>query len=73
MAGRANSAYNLTIFVSAFVFQWGLGLLIDLFQAWGAAPDMAMRYAFGLSLALQAVSLAVFALHPAEPGLEPNR
>lgn len=32
VAGRALSAYNLTIFFGVFVVQWGVGLLIDLFS-----------------------------------------
>jgi hypothetical protein len=31
VAGRALSAYNLTIFFGVFVVQWGVGLLIDFF------------------------------------------
>ena len=35
LAGRALSAYNLVIFVGVFVVQWGIGLLVDGFQAAG--------------------------------------
>ena len=37
LAGRALSGYNLVIFSGIFVVQWGIGLLVDGFQAsgWG--------------------------------------
>ena len=37
LAGRALSGYNLVIFSGIFVVQWGVGLLVDAFQAsgWG--------------------------------------
>ena len=58
--GRANSALNLTLFVAAFSFQWGIGLVIDLFVANGWSPSDAMRMAFGVYLFLQAAALLVF-------------
>lgn len=67
LAGRANSAYNLLLFIGAFSVQWGLGLLIDLFAAHGAAPAAAMRAAFALCAALQLAALIAFILNPAQP------
>jgi predicted MFS family arabinose efflux permease len=61
-AGRANSAYNLTVFSSAFVVQWGVGLLIDAFAATGATPAQAMQLAFAICVACQAVALLTFVL-----------
>lgn len=61
-AGRANSAFNLTVFSSAFVVQWGLGVLIDAFSAAGANPSFSMRMAFAVCLACQAAALLVFLL-----------
>lgn len=61
-AGRANSAYNLMLFIGAFVVQWGIGLLIDVFASRGWAPGAAMRAAFGVCLALQTAAWIVFAL-----------
>ena len=41
LAGRALSGYNLIIFSGIFVVQWGIGLLIDSFQAsgWGTVAS----------------------------------
>ncbi len=33
LAGRALSAYNLVIFLGVFALQWGIGLLVDGFEA----------------------------------------
>jgi len=48
MAGRALSAYNLVIFCGVFAVQWGLGLLIDAFVAWGWPEPQAMQGALGV-------------------------
>jgi MFS family permease len=41
LAGRALSGYNLVIFSGVFVVQWGIGLLVDGFQAsgWGTVTS----------------------------------
>ena len=41
-AGRALSAFNLAIFLGVFVVQWGFGLVVDGFAAWGW--DVAARF-----------------------------
>ncbi len=58
--GRANSAFNLTLFIGAFSVQWGIGLLVDGFRALGASDPSALRMAFGVYLALQLGALLVF-------------
>lgn len=58
LSGRANTAFNLMVFIGAFGVQWGLGLLIDLLQAQGQTAASAHRHAF---LALLATQLAAFA------------
>jgi predicted MFS family arabinose efflux permease len=60
MAGRALSAYNLVIFAGIFVVQWGLGLLIDAFQALGWAEVAAFRGAMAVYLAVGLASYAAF-------------
>ena len=50
LAGRALSAYNLAIFGGVFVVQWGIGLLIDGFRAFGLAEISAFRAAFSVFL-----------------------
>ncbi|HJV87320.1 MAG TPA: MFS transporter [Noviherbaspirillum sp.] len=67
LTGRANTAYNLLLFVGAFVVQWGVGLLIDLFKAHGASAANAMRMAFALCLACQVISLAIFLMNRTRP------
>ncbi len=67
LTGRANTAYNLLLFVGAFVVQWGVGLLIDLFKSHGASPADAMRLAFALCVACQALSLAIFLMKRTTP------
>lgn len=51
VTGRALSAYNLVIFAGVFVMQWGIGLLIDLFQALGLAQIAAFQGAWSVFLA----------------------
>lgn len=48
LAGRAVSAYNLLIFSGIFTLQWGIGLAIDLFVAWGWPAVSAYRAAMAL-------------------------
>lgn len=67
-AGRANTAYNLLIFIGAFVAQWGIGVLIDIAQNAGMTPAAAMRTAVGVCIACQAASWLAYMLQKAEPG-----
>lgn len=67
LAGRANTAFNLLLFVGAFIVQWGIGVLVDLFTQYGMSPANAMRAAFAVCLACQVCSLAAFVLHRAQP------
>jgi predicted MFS family arabinose efflux permease len=60
LAGRALSAYNLVIFLGVFVMQWGIGLLIDAFQAAGFAEVDAFRAAFSVFLATSILSYGYF-------------
>lgn len=58
--GRANSAFNLTLFIGAFSVQWGIGLLVDAFRALGWTDPEALRLSFACYLALQLFALLVF-------------
>lgn len=60
LAGRANSAYNLQLFIGAFATQWGFGLVIDALKDHGASPVDAFRIALGVAVALQAAALIFF-------------
>jgi MFS family permease len=59
LSGRANTAFNLMVFIGAFGIQWGLGLLIELLQTQGGqSAALAHRNAF---LALLGMQLAAYA------------
>ena len=60
LAGRVNTALNLTVFVGAFVIQWGFGGAIDALQAAGHERRSAYQITFGTLLALQAASYLWF-------------
>ncbi len=66
LAGRSNTAYNLLLFIGAFLAQWGIGALVDFAKSHGASESNAMRTAFGLCLALQSVALLAFTLNRAQ-------
>ena len=67
LAGRANSAYNLQLFIGAFAAQWGFGLLADAFKANGAGAADAFRLTLALALALQAAAWIAFLASRAQP------
>lgn len=59
MSGRANSAMNLTIFSTAFIAQWAMGAIIDLFPRapGGGYLPLAYQAAFGVFLLLEVAGL----------------
>ncbi len=59
LSGRANTAMNMLIFSTAFAVQAAIGGIIDLFPrtAAGTYPAAAYKIAFGIFLALQALSV----------------
>jgi MFS family permease len=67
LAGRANSAYNLQLFIGAFATQWGFGVLADVFKTHGAAPAQAFRMALAAALLVQAAAWLFFLLSRAQP------
>jgi MFS family permease len=62
LSGRANSSMNLMIFVTAFVAQWSMGAIIDLYPRTitGGFPPEAYRAAFGTFLALEIAGLLFY-------------
>lgn len=61
--GRANTALNLMVFVTAFIAQWAMGAVIERWPAAarGAyAPAGYYQVAFGMMLALQILALIWF-------------
>ncbi|MES2299549.1 MAG: MFS transporter [Pseudomonadota bacterium] len=67
LSGRANSAYNLLLFVGAFAAQWGIGVLADAFKAGGLAPPQALRAAIACVVALQVASYLHFLFSRSQP------
>jgi hypothetical protein len=62
-AARANTALNLLLFTSSFATQWGIGVVVDAARAaLGIDVASALRLAFALVLAANALALAWFAL-----------
>ncbi|NVK31443.1 MAG: MFS transporter [Gammaproteobacteria bacterium] len=59
LAGRVNTLLNLTVFVCAFAFQWGMGMLIDLWHTTDSGGHSLISYqtAFGCAFVLQAIGL----------------
>jgi predicted MFS family arabinose efflux permease len=64
LSGRANTAFNLMVFVGAFGVQWGLGLLIEYLQSQGENVASAHRMAFLLLLGLQVSAYLWFLFAP---------
>lgn len=60
LSGRANTCLNLGVFVCSFALQWGFGAVVDRAQGHGLARADALTFAWGLLLAMQAVSLLWF-------------
>lgn len=60
LVGRALSAYNLMIFAGVFVVQWGIGLLVDAFQALGLSEVASFQAAMGVFLCCCLASYAWF-------------
>ena len=63
LAGRANTALNLLLFVASFTAQWGIGVVVDAVRlASGADLAGALPVAFALVLAADVLACAWFAL-----------
>ncbi|MDX9859745.1 MAG: MFS transporter, partial [Rhodospirillales bacterium] len=59
LAGRVNTGLNLMVFVASFLFQWGVGLVINLWpttEASGYEP-VAYQAGFGAVLAVQVIAM----------------
>ncbi|WP_043744631.1 MFS transporter [Paramagnetospirillum magneticum] len=58
LAGRVNTSLNLTIFVAAFIIQWGLGAMIGLWdKVDGRWPPMAWAVGLGVPTGLTLLAL----------------
>ncbi|MFB0923177.1 MAG: MFS transporter [Alphaproteobacteria bacterium] len=60
LAGRANTALNLLIFAMAFILQWGMGEIINIWPTGvdGSYAAAGYRAAFGCALVLQVIAFA---------------
>jgi sugar phosphate permease len=72
LAGRANSAYNLQLFIGAFASQWGFGLIVDAFKADGAPGVGAFQSTLAIALVLQAAAFTFFLLSRAQSARDRN-
>lgn len=63
LAGRANTALNVLVFLAAFVIQWGIGVVLSAWEdpATHRYDPVGYQVAFGIVVAVQAVALAWFA------------
>ena len=66
LAGRANSAYNLMLFVGAFATQWGFGVVVDGLKMNGVGAVDAFRVTLAIAVALQTASLLYFVISKAK-------
>lgn len=66
LSGRSNATINFAMFVAAFAAQYGVGVIISMFepQSQGYAPE-AYTYAFGILLALQIAGFIWYLMRPA--------
>ena len=61
LAGRSNTAVNLTMFAGSFAAQWGIGVIADVVRsATGASSAEGLRTAFVIVLALVAAAYLWF-------------
>ena len=72
LAGRANTAVNLAMFIGSFAAQWGVGLVVDGARAaLGLDTAGGLKLAFTLALALNVATLAWFAMGWRREGARP--
>lgn len=63
-SGRVSTTYNLTLFIGAFIVQWGIGYLVDVGIEAGWARATAFDIALGIYLAIQMLGYLWFLLSP---------
>jgi sugar phosphate permease len=75
LAGRVNTAVNLLVFLGAFVAQWGVGAIVDLWpDTSGRHPAAAYAAAFGALAGAESLALAVLFVSGREArGTTPQR
>lgn len=63
-SGRVSTTYNLTLFIGAFIVQWGIGYLVDIGIEAGWARATAFDIALGIYLGIQILGYLWFLLSP---------
>jgi len=63
-SGRVSTAYNVAIFIGAFLMQWGIGYFIDKGVGWGLTVPEAFTLSMGLYLAIQVLGFTWLILAP---------
>lgn len=63
-SGRVSTSYNLTLFIGAFIAQWGIGHLVDIGIDAGWSRTSAFDFALGIYLAIQVLGYAWFLISP---------
>jgi MFS family permease len=63
LAARANTAFNLVMFLGSFAAQWGIGLVVDATRSrFGIDTKAALQLAFALVIAIDFLAYGWFAL-----------
>jgi predicted MFS family arabinose efflux permease len=74
LAARANTTFNLIMFSGSFAMQWGIGLVVDAAKSrWSIDTGDALRLAFALVLAIDALAYAWFVFGWRRHALAPAR
>ena len=75
LSGRVITSVNVFVFVMAFIFQWGIGLVVNQWPptAAGAYPPDAYRWALALVLAVEIASFAWYFLFRPASASPPSR
>ena len=63
-SGRVSTTYNLTLFIGAFIVQWGIGYLIDIGIEAGWSKASAFDLALGIYLVVQVIGYIWFLISP---------
>ena len=63
-SGRVSTTYNLTLFIGAFIVQWGIGHMLDLGIALGWNKTSAYDLALAVFLAIQILGFIWFLIAP---------
>jgi MFS family permease len=63
-SGRVSTTYNITIFIGAFIIQWGIGSIVDVGSNSGLSTKYSFSIALGIYLIIQLVGYIWFLISP---------